>query len=307
MKLLNDREDRVLLAVTGLSCQVVTETVYALAEQDRDALPQAVYILTTREGAERARLLLLQEGWFERLRRDWELPDIAFGPGHIHVIRDANGQGLSDIRSPDDNLSAANTIAEFVQTLTDGNSSQLHVSIAGGRKTMGFFAGYALTLYGRKQDRLSHVLVSSEFESHPEFYYPTPHSRVIHTHPPESKPLDTKNAQVTLADIPFLRLRQRIADQIQNDQMSFVAVVAAAQKRVNPALIHGDLLRNPVFLLGDQPVALPPVHAAFYFWILQRQQAGLTTTAPPKGAPDHEYAEQYLKIHDRIIGTLGSD
>ncbi|MBF4102237.1 hypothetical protein INT80_01850 [Gallibacterium anatis] len=41
----------------------------------------------------------------------------------------------------------------------------MHVSIAGGRKTMGFFAGYALSLYGRAQDSLSHVLVSAEYEA----------------------------------------------------------------------------------------------------------------------------------------------
>ena len=172
---------RILLAVTGLSCQVVTETIYALAQQDRNMLPDAVYVLTTREGAERARLLLCQEGWFGRLLRDWELPSIAFGPEHIQIIHDARERPLGDIRSQQDNVSAADTIAEAVRTLTTSNTKQLHVSIAGGRKTMGFFAGYALTLYGRPQDRLSHVLVSSEFESHPDFYYPTPYPRVIHT------------------------------------------------------------------------------------------------------------------------------
>ena len=30
---------------------------------------------------------------------------------------------------------------------------------------MGFYLGYALSLYGRTQDRLSHVLVSSPYES----------------------------------------------------------------------------------------------------------------------------------------------
>lgn len=164
---------RILLAVTGLSCQVVTETIYALAQQDLNMLPDAVYVLTTREGAERARLLLCQEGWFGRLLRDWELPSIAFGPEHIQIIHDARERPLGDIRSQQDNVSAADTIAEAVRTLTTSNTKQLHVSIAGGRKTMGFFAGYALTLYGRPQDRLSHVLVSSEFESHPDFYYPT--------------------------------------------------------------------------------------------------------------------------------------
>lgn len=37
---------------------------------------------------------------------------------------------------------------------------------------MGFFVGYALSLFGRAQDRLSHVLVSDPFESLTDFYYP---------------------------------------------------------------------------------------------------------------------------------------
>jgi CRISPR-associated protein (TIGR02584 family) len=49
----------------------------------------------------------------------------------------------------------------------------LHVSIAGGRKTMGFYAGYALSLYGRAQDRMSHVLVDEKFEKGINFYYPS--------------------------------------------------------------------------------------------------------------------------------------
>jgi CRISPR-associated protein (TIGR02584 family) len=36
--------------------------------------------------------------------------------------------------------------------------ASLHVSIAGERKTMGFYVGYALSLFGRTQGRLSHVL-----------------------------------------------------------------------------------------------------------------------------------------------------
>jgi CRISPR-associated protein (TIGR02584 family) len=33
--------------------------------------------------------------------------------------------------------------------------------------------GCALSLFGRPQDRLSHILVTHEFEAHPEFVYPT--------------------------------------------------------------------------------------------------------------------------------------
>lgn len=65
---------------------------------------------------------------------------------------------------------AADAIVELVRRCTQDDQTALHVSIAGGRKTMGFFMGYALSLYGRPQDRLSHVLVSAPFESNHDFY-----------------------------------------------------------------------------------------------------------------------------------------
>ena len=58
-------------------------------------------------------------------------------------------------------------ITNLIRAFTADPESALHVSIAGGRKTMGFFLGYALSLYGRAQDKLSHVLVSPPFESSP--------------------------------------------------------------------------------------------------------------------------------------------
>jgi CRISPR-associated protein (TIGR02584 family) len=61
-----------------------------------------------------------------------------------------------------------------VRELTADPDCAIHASIAGGRKTMGFYLGYALSLFGRPQDRLSHVLVSSPFESNQNFFYPLP-------------------------------------------------------------------------------------------------------------------------------------
>jgi CRISPR-associated protein (TIGR02584 family) len=49
---------RVLLAVTGLSSQVVTETLYALAVERR-WVPTRVRVVTTRCGGEEARAALL--------------------------------------------------------------------------------------------------------------------------------------------------------------------------------------------------------------------------------------------------------
>jgi hypothetical protein len=72
---------RVLLAVSGLSAQIVTETIYALASNAAAPfVPTEVHVITTREGAQRAELSLLSDdlGWFHKLCADYHLPGITF-------------------------------------------------------------------------------------------------------------------------------------------------------------------------------------------------------------------------------------
>jgi CRISPR-associated protein (TIGR02584 family) len=200
---------RILLAVSGLTPQIVTETLYALAVGAEDPfVPTEIHLLSTNEGAMRARLLLLSErpGWFYRLCEDYQLQGIDFSERNIHTLQDDHGQLLEDIRTANDNRCAADFITEQIRGLTADSESALHVSLAGGRKTMGFYAGYALALYGRPQDRLSHVLVPPEFEFANDFFYPTPVSRVIEGK--DKRPLDAANAKLMLAEIPFVRMRQ---------------------------------------------------------------------------------------------------
>ena len=85
----SDYPRSILLAVTGLSPQIVTETLYALAVAPAQAafVPSEIPLITTRSGAEKARLALLSDdpGWFHQLCRDYALPPIGFAAKHIHV------------------------------------------------------------------------------------------------------------------------------------------------------------------------------------------------------------------------------
>jgi len=290
---------RILLTVTGLSPQVVTETLYALHYQD-EMLPTEIHLLSTTEGAERAKLTLLTEDWFGRLCRDYRLPAINFSETHIHILENAQGQPLDDIRGLADNQAAADGISDWVRRFTQDDDSNLHVSIAGGRKTMGFYAGYALSLFGRSQDRLSHVLVSPPYESHPQFYYPTPYPYIIYTQGQNSKPLDSQNAEVTLADIPFVRLRHGLPEAILNGRSSYTAAVNSAQENLGPAHIQIDLAGQTLYLAG-KPLRLPPAELAFYSWLARRKLNGLPPApCPADGAPESGYADEYLGEYRQI-------
>lgn len=205
---------RVLLCVTGLTPQVVTETLYALAVQsERPFVPTEIHVVSTLTGVMRARQSLLdpQHGHFFHLCRDYSLPEIAFPEANVHAIENAEGQPMHDIRAPDDNTCAADYILRFVRDLCMDECASIHVSIAGGRKSMGFFAGYALSLFGRRHDRLSHVLVNEPFEFLADFFYPPAKLKTLITR--DGHTVHTSDARIMLADIPFIRWRESVSSE----------------------------------------------------------------------------------------------
>lgn len=298
---------RVLLAACGLSPQVVTETVYWLCVRREPAwMPNEIHLITTAEGAERARLSLLSKegGWFHRMRREYGFPAMRFDGTTIHVLRGGAGEVMNDIRSAGDNERAADAITEIVREMTSDAGSALHVSLAGGRKTMGFYLAYTLSLFGREQDRLSHVLAPAPFESHPDFYYPTKAPRIIYTQPPDSRPLDTSTAEVTLAEIPFVRLRDWLPEPLREGGGTYFGLVSAARQVLEPASLR--FLPGKKVAAGGEQIALPPAEMAFYAWFARRRQRGLGPAGcPSDGAPEPEHAREFLAEYSRVTGETG--
>lgn len=268
----HDYSRRVLLCVTGLSPQIVTETLYGLAVQNKPAfMPTEVHLISTAQGARTAELLLFdpKHGQFWQLLADYQLPAISAAHCHIHTIPATDGQALDDIRNLDDNRRAADEITERVRLLTADPDAAVHVSIAGGRKTMGFYLGYALSLYGRVQDRLSHVLVSPDYEGLRDFFYPTPDRRVIMR---ERKPLDTREATVDLAEIPFVRLREELPKALLEGRSSYSDAVSAADRARQPVSLVVDLEHRRVIASGIE-LKFTPQAFVVYTWLLKRRLA----------------------------------
>ncbi len=306
-----DHPRRILLVVTGLSPQVVTETLWALtvgAEPARRFVPTEIHVLTTRAGAERIRLQLLSDepGWFGRLRQDYALPPMAFDSEHVHVARDAAGRPLDDIRNAEDSEAVGDFIMEWVRRLTEDPQAAVHASIAGGRKTMGFYLGYALSLFGRPQDRLSHVLVDAPYESLPDFFYPASEERVVFDR--NNNPLDASQAHVWLADIPFVRLREGLPRRLTEGEAGFAETIAAAQRAQQPPRVVVDLDRGQIVASGEA-VHLPPADLAFYAMMARRRLRGKHALHPGRFDPD-EYLDEYQRIeqarHDTMHQTLES-
>lgn len=291
---------RILLMVCGMSPQVVTETLFALCQRDTPFIPTEIHLLTTQLAADRIRLDLLhpEKGHFHRLCRDYQLPMIRFDTSSVHVLQDEiNAESLSDIRTEQDNQACANQICDWVKQFTADENSALHVSIAGGRKTMGYYMGYALSLFGRLQDRLSHVLVSTDFESHPQFFYPTPHSDVLHTH--DNKPIDPSTARVELADIPFVRLRDNFGENVFYNKLTFAQLIEQQQLAEIPlAVSFTRSTEKPRLEISGHHIALPPAEFCFYLWIVQQTVLNRSQVCRPhKSEGNVYYAQQYMALY----------
>ena len=296
---------RILLAVTGLTPQIVTETLYALACREQAPwIPDEIHLVTTATGAENARLnLLLPDGWFHRLCADYHLPAIQFPVENIHILRDAGGKAMDDIRTPQQNTLAADFITETVRRLTEDPTTELHVSIAGGRKTMGYYLGYALSLYGRPQDRLSHVLVSDPYETNREFYYPTPYDHPIHSKRGDREiTVDARNAQVDLADIPFVRLREGLPERLRKGQSGFSQVIATANRGLEPPRLILNLADRQAWV-DDARLDLGNTEFIFLLWLAERSSRDEAATDWSTPA----MVEEFLGVAARVLNTMGGD
>lgn len=307
----SDFPRRVLLSVVGQSPQVVTETVFALAvvaQSSRAFVPTEVHVITTAVGARNLveRVLSGPDAVWQRLQADYQLGPIQFDASNVHVVARPSGEFLHDIRTADDNACVADAIAECVRRFTSDPDCALHVSLAGGRKTMGFYAGYALSMLGRSQDRLSHVLVPPAYEALPGFYYPTPEACPLPGRDGATT-LDAALGTVELAQIPFVRLRNLLPPALLAAPSGFAAMVASAGTPIAAPRLRLDVERLEAVADG-QALKLTPMQFALLAALAQRARAGKPALpAPPREVHDPQWAAEVLADLRAAFGVMHVD
>ncbi|MGP5503728.1 CRISPR-associated ring nuclease Csm6 [Psychrobacter celer] len=291
----------ILFLVTGMTPQIITETIWALACDDNaedNWVPDEVHVLSTQDGLNQIRKRLFEDGVFEQFKKDYPiLSHTAFHiDEHLHVITDQNNKPLIDLKTPEDNERSADIICQMVKDFTSMEDTSIHVSIAGGRKTMGFYAGYALSLYGRAQDSLSHVLVEEKFERAVDFFYPTPSEYLVSDRNKEVVG-DAQEAQVWLAKIPFVRMHEAILPKHQlRKEDSFSEVVQKINESYEDVSLELNAFSRKA-IINDKFVIdnLPPREWAFLNWFADRRQSGKDgIIAPTKNITEKNIDSQQL-------------
>lgn len=269
--------------VAGTTPQIITETLWALDRQAPGFTPQALHVITTLQGRAIARRRLVDEGRLAKLCEELGLATPP--PLEFHLLRGANGQALDDVRDTAENTALANTILRVTRDLTAEPDSRLSVSLSGGRKTMGFFMGYAMSLFGRPQDALYHVMTPPEWERTSDFFYIPRVPMMMRS--ADGRELSTTSARIELAEIPFLRLRQSVKEPIlQAKVIDFGVLTSAFQAALErPALRFFDDESRLSF--GGHDFTLRPQLYALYRVFAEACASGTAGAGPGGLGADH--------------------
>ncbi|MCK9174762.1 MAG: CRISPR-associated ring nuclease Csm6 [Desulforhopalus sp.] len=289
---------RILLALSGLAPQVITETLYCLHQQGR--MVDEIHIITTLSGKELLLSQLLGEGGGQYFRfcKEYKIDvgKITFTERNIHIPCGENGKPLTDIFTGEDNEHLLSLTTELTRTLTAERSNIVYFLIAGGRKTMSSCLTLAVQLYGRRQDRLFHILVSPEFESNPGFWYPPVQEKMM-----KVKTCDghfcrksSSDAELYLIPIPFISLRERFASDLLIAPHPPGTLLTSLVKKEDLRLEIS--LKNATLCYGGVELDMHPARLALYTFFCLAVQKQRWFTALELLEHQQEIAELYQQI-----------
>ena len=304
----------VLLAVTGMSPAILTETIWGLAHPAKDSgedpvIPHRVIVLTTATGRREIESALFAPlPQFNSLSAWDALRDTLAAEGHdlngrlrfgttpddIRVFtRTDRATGrtaeLDDIRTLPDNEAAANFILEQVRGLVEDPDKTVIGSLAGGRKTMGALFYACFSLLGRDTDRLTHVLVSENFDQMRGFFFPMqPGGPMTHR---DGSVHDPKAAEIILADVPFVSLRQLFRRDLGRPAGGFMRLVEACRAGVRERVAESLQLTversQPRIQINSEVLDLTPREHLLMLFLAIRAKNGEPPIVSQKEAQTH--------------------
>lgn len=228
----------ILLSLVGTAPAVLTETVWALAHQDEPVIPDRIVAMTTTTGAAKLKEKLFREERWAEMLNDLSADGVdhkdslKFGPiaDCIRVFPDLSRSfELEDIRTTADNEAVAEFFMETIRGFVENDSTRLIVSIAGGRKTTSALLYSVMSLLGRHDDQIQHILVDDVWTFQPDFMYPG--CKGVFVDKMTNKSLSSSDAELQIVDVPFVPLRYMFGKDLEQSAGSFRELVNQVRAR----------------------------------------------------------------------------
>jgi CRISPR-associated protein (TIGR02584 family) len=187
----------VLIATTGMSPAVLTETIWALSQENPPVIPDEVKVITTVTGKKQIQEKLLGSGVWKELRSMLlkGKTGLRFDEGGIRVVHHPkSGEPLDKLEEHAEHTAFADVIMHELWAYTSQPDTRVIASLAGGFKTMSALMLSTMQLLANPGDRLTHVLVSGGLDNaNSGFFFPKNKEQV---------------KSVQLIDIPLIPLRR---------------------------------------------------------------------------------------------------
>lgn len=307
-----------LVAVSGMSPAILTETIWALAHESPPVIPDEVIVITTSKGAADLQRDLLTKSpeWkhqtvWESLRHDLfkllktpKASKLQLSTRVIDLPDEKTGVRVpaEDLRTRAHHDQAANFIIQQLSSLCDAEDHHVIASIAGGRKSMGALLYAAMSLLGKETDRVTHVLVNEPFDSVRGFFYPDQPVQQItaRLHGKAPFTVNASDARIDLADIPFVPLRNKF-DEL-NERRTFAGLVDAYSKAerplTSPPHVELDLNRSQL-IVQSKAISLTGRELLTAAFLILRANQGLPhyDSAPQAEEDYQKHVDQFKQQH----------
>ncbi len=207
-----------------------------------------------------------QKGHFHIFCQEYFPEGLPLFPDNIHTM---------DYDEP--TLDRADFITALVHQLTSQKNSVIHLCLAGCDEAVSFHSGFALSLYGRKQDQLSRLMV-------------------IQTLQIESCP---GMAKVNLTDIPFIRMGREIPGSLKKGRGIFSEHLSMIQRLSEPVTVEINVATRQV-RLNSIIIPMDKADLSVYLWLCLRR----LNNEPPLLSDAAPFVEEYIKVYAVIVGPL---
>lgn len=270
----------VLICAVGTTPAIITETVWALAQREEPIIPDRVVAITTATGRDGIVEQLFTEIhgqppiWIQlktKLLSKPEMPKkLVFGTegDYIHVMtmpdKDGIPRALKDIRTVGENQTAADSILRVVDSYAKLKDTRVIGLMAGGRKTNSALMYACMSLVGKDDDMVCHVLVPPEYENRqldPRLYFPKqkPETLSLPAYG-DNKPksLRAVDAEIEFIEVPFVPLRNA-GVKIENSFMETVAAYSTAfrEEEIKALQISLHIKTLQIEINGTQSKKIP--------------------------------------------------
>jgi CRISPR-associated protein (TIGR02584 family) len=279
----------VLLSLVGTAPAVLSETVWALATQADPVIPDRVIAMTTSTGSTQLKEKLFNDGHWVQMLEDLKVRGIEtegklrFGPigDSIRVFPDVTrSRELDDIRTAEDNEAVAEFCMETIRGFVENDSTRLIVSIAGGRKTTSALLYSVMSLLGRAEDQIQHILVDEHWVFQPDFMYPS--CSGVFVDKLTGKSLSSDDATLQIVDVPFVPLRYLFERDLQRSAGSFVSLINQVRARTINVTDDLDVQLSTStggVLISGVALNLSPNEFLLYLFFARRAAEGLPPIA----------------------------